>query len=97
MLSDGVSCSDVDEEVMGIFDLNDIDSALLSYCPWYNTLLRVSAKVFGVYVDKCNVWEGCLTSEWEDDVWELPSGSCTWSLVERARFVCVADVGVSVV
>ena len=92
MLSDGVSCSGVDEEVIGIFDLNDIDSALLSYCPWYNTLLHVSAKVFGGYVDKCNVWEGRLTSEWEDDVWELPSGSCIWSLVERARFVCVAGV-----
>ena len=48
--------------------------------------LHVSAKVFGGYVDKCNVWEGRLTSEWEDDVWELPSGSCIWSLgsVERA-------------
>ena len=30
--------------------------------------LHVSAKVFGVYVDMCNVWEGRLTSEWEDDV-----------------------------
>ena len=92
VLSDGVSCSGVDEEVIGIFDLNDIDSALLSYCPWYNTLLHVSAKVFGGYVYNCNIWEGRLTSVWEDDVWELPSGSCIWSLVKRTLFVCVAGV-----
>ena len=73
MLVDGVLCSGMDQEIVRVFDLNDIHCVLLADLPWDGApMTQECCQPCAGYIDERNVGERCLLGLGQHAVWEFP-------------------------